>query len=62
MLRFQNRRAKLKRDVEELKKDVDAAKITSSMHGVLDIQDLTMLKQKSEIVAAMHQHAHHTNN
>ncbi|XP_013784044.1 transcription factor LBX1-like [Limulus polyphemus] len=42
---FQNRRAKLKRDMEELKKDVDAAKI-HSIHKTIfnNIQDLSLLK------------------
>lgn len=56
---FQNRRAKLKRDVEELKKDVDAAKINGVHNSLLEnIQDLSLLK-KTEIVAALHQHAQH---
>ena len=59
--RFQNRRAKLKRDVEELKKDVDAAKMTGVHTSLLEnIQDLSLLK-KTEIVAALH-HAQHANN
>lgn len=56
---FQNRRAKLKRDVEELKKDCDAAKLAVAMphsHTLLDnIQDLTLLK-KPELMAALHHH------
>ncbi|XP_076372095.1 transcription factor LBX2-like [Tachypleus tridentatus] len=42
---FQNRRAKLKRDMEELKKDVDAAKM-HTIHKTIfnNIQDLTLLK------------------
>ncbi|XP_013790311.1 transcription factor LBX1-like, partial [Limulus polyphemus] len=43
---FQNRRAKLKRDVEELKKDVDASKIHTIHKTILsNIQDLTLLKK-----------------
>jgi homeobox protein LBX len=57
IFRFQNRRAKLKRDMEELKKDVDAAKITSVHKSLLDnIQDLSLIK-KSDLVAALH-HQH----
>ena len=54
---FQNRRAKLKRDVEELKKDVDAAKLAVIPHASLldNIQDLTLLK-KPELMAALHHH------
>jgi len=40
---FQNRRAKLKRDMEELKKDVDATKVCSPVPRNI-IQDLSMLK------------------
>ncbi|RWS16174.1 transcription factor LBX1-like protein, partial [Dinothrombium tinctorium] len=49
---FQNRRAKLKRDVEELKKDVDTTKILAIQSTILDnIQDLSLVK-KPDIVAA----------
>ncbi|CAM1317731.1 LBX1 (predicted) [Pycnogonum litorale] len=46
---FQNRRAKLKRDVEELKKDVDAAHNVHTQHDVRKaflekIQDMSLLK------------------
>ncbi|XP_023216873.1 transcription factor LBX1-like [Centruroides sculpturatus] len=44
---FQNRRAKLKRDMEELKKDVTAAKIQPIHSALLDnIEDLTLLKKE----------------
>lgn len=43
---FQNRRAKLKRDMEELKKDMDAAKIHTIHKTLLDnIQDLSSFKK-----------------
>jgi hypothetical protein len=43
--------------MEELKKDVDAAKITSVHKSLLDnIQDLSLIK-KSDLVAALH-HQH----
>ncbi|XP_076368924.1 transcription factor LBX2-like [Tachypleus tridentatus] len=43
---FQNRRAKLKRDIEELKKDVESAKVQKVILN--DIQDFSLL-QKSEL-------------
>ncbi|XP_067134920.1 transcription factor LBX2-like [Centruroides vittatus] len=44
---FQNRRAKLKRDMEELKKDVTAAKIQPIHSALLEnIEDLTLLKKE----------------
>ncbi|UYV73493.1 LBX1 [Cordylochernes scorpioides] len=44
---FQNRRAKLKRDMEELKKDVDNSKIPTIHNTILDnLQDLTLLKKE----------------
>lgn len=65
---FQNRRAKLKRDMEELKKDVDAAKIihTGAHHihsgNILDnIQDLSLMKSQ-ELQAAAALHLHHKKN
>lgn len=43
---FQNRRAKLKRDMEELKKDMDAAKIHTIHKTLIDnIQDLSSFKK-----------------
>ncbi|CAG9761130.1 unnamed protein product [Ceutorhynchus assimilis] len=47
---FQNRRAKLKRDMEELKKDVETSKIMTVHNSFLkDVQDLNMLKKKAII-------------
>lgn len=47
---FQNRRAKLKRDMEELKKDVEtiaAQKIISSQKSFLEnVNDMNLLKKK----------------
>ncbi|XP_059490969.1 hematopoietically-expressed homeobox protein HHEX-like [Neocloeon triangulifer] len=46
---FQNRRAKLKRDLEELKKDVESAKILTAHKSFLEnVQDLGLLKKKVE--------------
>jgi homeobox protein LBX len=45
---FQNRRAKLKRDMEELKKDVETTKILTAHKSFLEnVQDLGILKKKS---------------
>ncbi|XP_023013326.1 uncharacterized protein isoform X2 [Leptinotarsa decemlineata] len=45
---FQNRRAKLKRDMEELKKDVESAKILSAHKSFLEnVTDLGILKKKA---------------
>ena len=45
---FQNRRAKLKRDMEELKKDVESAKILTAHKSFLEnVQDLGILKKKN---------------
>lgn len=45
---FQNRRAKLKRDMEELKKDVESAKILTAHKSFLEnVQDLGILKKKA---------------
>lgn len=45
---FQNRRAKLKRDMEELKKDVESTKILTAHKSFLEnVQDLGILKKKS---------------
>ncbi|GBL72314.1 Transcription factor LBX1 [Araneus ventricosus] len=38
---FQNRRAKLKRDMEELKKDVDAAKVTGGRAIMTSIHEMS---------------------
>ncbi|KAJ8941765.1 hypothetical protein NQ318_006422 [Aromia moschata] len=47
---FQNRRAKLKRDMEELKKDVESAKILSAHKSFLEnVTDLGILKKKPVI-------------
>ncbi|KAK7591256.1 hypothetical protein V9T40_002869 [Parthenolecanium corni] len=44
---FQNRRAKLKRDMEELKKDVESSKIPSHHNTFLEnVQNLGILKKK----------------
>lgn len=44
---FQNRRAKLKRDMEELKKDVESAKILTAHKSFLEnVTDLGILKKK----------------
>ncbi|XP_050305275.1 homeobox protein rough-like [Anthonomus grandis grandis] len=45
---FQNRRAKLKRDMEELKKDVESVKILTAHKSFLEnVQDLGILKKKA---------------
>ncbi|XP_055683084.1 transcription factor LBX1-like [Lutzomyia longipalpis] len=45
---FQNRRAKLKRDMEELKKDVETVKVLSSHKTFLEnVNDLGILKKKA---------------
>lgn len=45
---FQNRRAKMKRDIEELKKDVESVKALTGQNGFLeDITDMNLLKKKS---------------
>lgn len=47
---FQNRRAKLKRDMEELKKDVETTKMISAHRSFLEnVQDLGILKKKAVI-------------
>lgn len=44
---FQNRRAKLKRDIEELKKDVQTVNVLSGQESFLkDITDMNLLKKK----------------
>ncbi|XP_066248039.1 uncharacterized protein [Euwallacea similis] len=44
---FQNRRAKMKRDMEELKKDVESTKVLTAHRTFLEnVQDLGMLKKK----------------
>ncbi|XP_018332251.1 uncharacterized protein LOC108741814 [Agrilus planipennis] len=44
---FQNRRAKLKRDMEELKKDVESTKLLTAHKSFLEnVQDLGILKKK----------------
>lgn len=44
---FQNRRAKLKRDMEELKKDVETVKVLSVHKSFLEnVNDLGILKKK----------------
>lgn len=46
---FQNRRAKLKRDMEELKKDVETAKFQGIHKTILsNIQDLSILKKSKD--------------
>ena len=45
---FQNRRAKLKRDMEELKKDVESAKLLSAHKSFLEsAHDLGLLKKRT---------------
>lgn len=45
---FQNRRAKMKRDMEEIKKDVETVKTLSSQKSFLEnITDMNILKSKS---------------
>lgn len=45
---FQNRRAKLKRDMEELKKDVETVKVLSAHKSFLEnVNDLGILKKKT---------------
>lgn len=45
---FQNRRAKLKRDMEELKKDVESAKVLTAHKTFLEnVNDLGILKKKA---------------
>ncbi|KAF7281289.1 hypothetical protein GWI33_004910 [Rhynchophorus ferrugineus] len=47
---FQNRRAKLKRDMEELKKDVESAKLLTAHKSFLEnVQDLGILKKKAVV-------------
>lgn len=44
---FQNRRAKQKRDIEELKKDFDSVKVFSAHKSFLEnVNDLSILKKK----------------
>ncbi|XP_069674218.1 homeobox protein DTH-2-like [Periplaneta americana] len=51
---FQNRRAKLKRDMEELKKDVESTKILTAHKSFLEnVQDLGILKKKSTGTSVM---------
>ena len=42
--------------MEELKKDVDAAKLLPVHKGIIDIQDLSLMK-KAEMSALLHQHS-----
>lgn len=45
---FQNRRAKMKRDIEELKKDVESVKALTGQKSFLEnIADMNLLKKKS---------------
>ncbi|KAG8257182.1 Transcription factor lbx1 [Homalodisca vitripennis] len=49
---FQNRRAKLKRDMEELKKDVESTKVLNAHKSFLEnVQNLGILKKKSVVSA-----------
>ena len=44
---FQNRRAKLKRDIEELKKDVESVKVLTAHKSFLEnVNDMSILKKK----------------
>ena len=52
---FQNRRAKLKRDMEELKKDVESVKLLTTQKSFLEnVNDMNLLKSK-----ATNSHNHH---
>lgn len=42
---FQNRRAKLKRDMEELKKDVESAKVTERRNILDSLQDINSISK-----------------
>lgn len=45
---FQNRRAKLKRDLEELKKDVESVKILTTNKSFMEnVSDMNLLRKKS---------------
>lgn len=45
---FQNRRAKMKRDMEELKKDVESVKALTGQKSFLEnITDMNLLKKKT---------------
>lgn len=45
---FQNRRAKLKRDMEELKKDVETVKVLTAHKSFLEnVNDMNILKKKA---------------
>ncbi|RZF49158.1 hypothetical protein LSTR_LSTR008444 [Laodelphax striatellus] len=49
---FQNRRAKMKRDMEELKKDVESAKVLATHQTFLEnVQNLGILKKKSVVTS-----------
>ncbi|KAG8225433.1 hypothetical protein J437_LFUL004254 [Ladona fulva] len=51
---FQNRRAKLKRDMEELKKDVESTKLLKAHKSFMEnVQDLGILKKKPEDARSM---------
>lgn len=44
---FQNRRAKMKRDMEELKKDVESVKLLTAHKSFLEnVNDMNILKKK----------------
>lgn len=46
---FQNRRAKMKRDMEELKKDVESVKALTGQKSFLEnVADMNLLKSKSD--------------
>lgn len=44
---FQNRRAKLKRDMEELKKDVESAKVTERRNILDSLQDINSISKQN---------------
>jgi homeobox protein LBX len=55
---FQNRRAKLKRDMEELKKDVESVKLMTAQKSFLEnVNDMNLLKSK---VTHSHDHLRET--
>lgn len=56
---FQNRRAKLKRDMEELKKDVETVKAMSQKSFLESVNELGILKKKATHDEQHHQHQHH---
>lgn len=55
---FQNRRAKMKRDMEELKKDVESVKLLTAHKSFLEnVNDMNILKKK---IVHDHKIEHHS--